>query len=374
MKAFVLGGCGAMGKAIVKDLLENPEVSSVIVGDIDFVKAKKFAREVDSPKVSVKKVDIEDLDGLVKAMKGSAVVANASWYEFNVEVMKAALQAGCHYVDLGGLYYVTKKQLRLDKPFKKAGLTAILGMGASPGITNVLAGYGASKLDSVDEVHIRTGARGGGGFAYSAKTILDEVTMNPVVFENGEFREVEPLSGKERYRLPSPVEEVDGFYSIHSELATLPFTMKGVRTVTFRVGFSPALLQKVNVLSEVGLLSENPISIKGLKISPKDFLYRHLATLTAPPSLDEFKSLQVEVIGKKDGETKKLVFETVVKSSEKWGLRATAIWTGVPAAIAAHWLGAGKIPTKGVVPPEVGIEPEGFIAELSKRDIPIYQR
>ncbi len=374
MKAFVLGGCGAMGKAIVRDLLENPEMSGVVVADIDLTKAKRFAKEVGSPKISVKKVDIKDFEGLVKAMKGATVVANASWYEFNVEVMKAALQAGCHYVDLGGLYHVTKKQLKLDKAFQKAGLTAILGIGASPGITNVLAGYGASKLDSVDEIHIRTGAKGGGGFAYSAKTILDEVTMNPVVFENGEFREVEPLSGKERYRLPSPVEEVDGFYSIHSELATLPFTMKGVRTVTFRVGFSPALLQKVNVLSEVGLLSKNPISIKGLKISPKDFLYSHLATLTAPPSLDEFKSLQVEVIGKKNGETKRWVFETVVKSSEKWGLRATAIWTGVPAAIVAHWLGAGKIRTKGVVPPEVGIEPEAFIAELSKRDIPIYHR
>jgi lysine 6-dehydrogenase len=373
MKVLVLGGCGAMGKAIVRDLAENPEVDEIVIVDIDLSKARAYAKEIGSQKISAKKVDIRKPQELVRTLKGTNVVANASWYEFNLEVMRAALKARSHYVDLGGLYHITKKQLKLDKDFKKAGITAILGIGASPGITNVLAGYGASKLDSVEEVHIRTGAKGGGGFAYSAKTILDEVTMNPVVFENGDFKEVEPLSGKEHYQLPSPVDEVDGFYSIHSELATLPFTMKGIRTVTFRVGFSPTLLQKVNVLLELGLLNKNPIAIKGVKITPRDFVYNYLTSLTAPPSLDEVKSLQVEVTGKKDGERRRFVFETVVKSSEKWNLRATAVWTGVPAAIAAHWLGKGKIGIKGVVPPEVGIEPEAFIAELAKRDIIISQ-
>jgi saccharopine dehydrogenase (NAD+, L-lysine-forming) len=374
MKVLVLGGGGAMARAIAKDLSENPDVHDIIVGDIDLGKAKDAEKEIGSQKVSAKKVDILNHSELVKALKGVNVVANSSWYELNAEVMKAALETGSHYVDLGGLYYVTQKQMKLDKAFKKAGITAILGIGASPGMTNVLAGYGASKLDSVDEVHIRTGAKGGGGFAYSARTILDEVTMNPVIFENGEFKKVEPLSGKERYRLPSPVDEVEGFYSIHSELATLPLTIKGVKTVTFRVGFSSALVQKVNVLLELGLLRKEPIKMQGMKISPKDFLYAYLTTLKAPPSLDEFKSLQVEVVGKKGGETKKLLYTTLVKSSEKWNLRATAIWTGVPAAIATHWLGTGKIGTKGVLPPEVGIDPEGFIAELAKRDIVIYER
>jgi saccharopine dehydrogenase (NAD+, L-lysine-forming) len=363
-----------MGRAIVKDLAENPEVGQIVVGDVDLGKARAFIKELRSDKVSAKKVDVTKHRDLVKALQGVDVVANATWYEFNVDVMKACLKTHSHYLDLGGLYHVTKKQLKLDKAFKKAGITAVLGIGASPGITNVLAGYGASKLDSVDEVNIRTGAKGGEGFAYSAKTILDEVTMNPVVFENGEFKVVEPLSGKEHYRLPPPVDEVDGVYSIHSELVTLPFTIRGIKTVTFRVGFSPALIQKVTVLLELGLLNKRSVSIGKAKISPKDFLYTHLTTLTAPLSLDEFKSLQVEVIGKKDGESKKLIFETVVKSSEKWHLRATAIWTGVPAAMTAHWLGAGKITAKGAVAPEVAISPEPFIAELAKREIHITQR
>jgi lysine 6-dehydrogenase len=184
-----------MGRAIVRDLAENPEVGQIVVGDVDLGKTRTFVKELRSDKVSAKKVDVTKHRDLVKALQGVDVVANATWYEFNVEVMKACLKTHSHYLDLGGLYHVTKKQLKLDKAFKKAGITAVLGIGASPGITNVLAGYGASKLDSVDEVNIRTGAKGGGGFAYSARTILDEVTMNPVIFENGEFRIVEPLSG-----------------------------------------------------------------------------------------------------------------------------------------------------------------------------------
>lgn len=373
MKVLVIGGCGAMGRAIVRDLNENPEVDGIVIADIDLTKARGYAEEVGSKKISVKKVDIQNQDQLVNACRGVHVVANASWYEFNLEVMKAALKAKSHYLDLGGLYHITKKQLRLDKEFKKAGITAILGMGASPGITNVLAGYGASKLDSVEEVHIRTGAKGGGGFAYSAKTILDEVTMNPIIFEKGKFKEMDPLSGKERYHLPSPVDDVEGFYSIHSELATLPFTLKGVKTVTFRVGFSPSLLQKVNVLLELGLLNTAKIQMKGVKLSPKDFLYSYLGTITAPPSMDEFKALQVEVIGKKERTIKKLVFETVVKSSKQWDLRATAVWTGVPAAITAFWLGKEKISMKGVLAPEIALDAEAFMKDLAQRDIRITQ-
>jgi saccharopine dehydrogenase (NAD+, L-lysine-forming) len=311
---------------------------------------------------------------LVSIIKESQVLVNASWYEYNFQVMKAALEVRTHYLDLGGLYYMTKKQLDLHEDFKKAKITAILGIGASPGITNVLAGYGATQLDQVDEIHIRTGSKGGGGFAYSAKTILDEVTMNPILFENGVFREVEPLSGKETYRLPQPIDEVQGFHSIHSELATLPFTVQGVRAVTFRVAFSPSLLKKLETVFDLGLFDTKPISVKGISVSPRDFLYTLVSTLTPPPSLEEWKGLQVEVIGKKKGQKKCLIFETVVKSHERWKLRATAVWTGIPAAIAAHMLGSGEVKLKGVFAPETALDSESFIAALGQREIKITMR
>ena len=180
----------------------------------------------------------------------------------------------------------------------------------------MLAGYGASKLDSVDEVNIRTSGRG------RRIRLFRKNDPRRSDYEPGHFRKRRiqncrtSFTRRERCRLPSPVDEVDGVYSIHSELATLPFTIKGVKTVTFRVGFSPSLIQKVNVLLELGLLSKKSVSIGKAKISPKDFLYTHLTTLTAPPSLDEFKSLQVEVIGKKNGESKKLILKPLSNRQE----------------------------------------------------------
>lgn len=59
------------------------------------------------------------------------------------------MEAGVHYTDLGGLFHYTRKQLALKDEFRKKNLTAVLGSGITPGITNVMAAYAASKLDTV---------------------------------------------------------------------------------------------------------------------------------------------------------------------------------------------------------------------------------
>ncbi len=119
--------------------------------------------------------------------------------------MKVCMVGCAHYLDLGGLYHVTFDQLNLKEDFKQAGITAVLGIGASPGMVNVRVGKAAEMLDSIEEVNIKTGAQGGAkGFAYSAKTIIDEVTMRPAVFRNKKMEFVEPLLSREKYVLPEP--------------------------------------------------------------------------------------------------------------------------------------------------------------------------
>ncbi len=247
-------------------------------------------------------LDATDPDALVDAISGHDAVANALPYAFNLDVMDACLAAKTHYLDLGGLYHTTREQLRLDDEFDAANRTAVLGMGASPGLTNVAAAKGASELDRVTEVHIRTGTRGGEGFAYSAKTILNELTENPVRYENGELVQVEPLSGRETYTLPDPVGEVAGVFSIHSELATMPFTFPGVETVDFRVAFSPELLDICDALVTLGLTSEEEIEFEGVTITPRAFLDWYLGQRPPPEAVEEWKSFRVDVVGELDGE------------------------------------------------------------------------
>src|SRR5437870_10652976 len=91
-------------------------------------------------------LDARDPGSLARALEGADVVVNAADYRLNLAVMRGALTAGAHYVDLGGLFHVTLKQLELDEEFREAGLTAILGMGSAPGKTNLLAAAGARRL------------------------------------------------------------------------------------------------------------------------------------------------------------------------------------------------------------------------------------
>lgn len=372
MKVTALGGCGAMGRATSWELAENDDVDELVVADADLEAAEAFAEELPG-EVGVVQVDVTDHDALVETIADSDVVANALPYAFNLAVMEACLEGASHYLDLGGLYHTTKDQLELDDAFEEAGLTAVLGIGASPGLTNVATAKGASRLDAVESIHIRTGAKGGSeGFAYSAKTILDELTMEPIVFEDGEFRTLDPLSGRETYRMPDPVGEVEGFHSIHSELATMPYTFEGVRDVDFRVAFSPDLVASCDVLIDLDLTSEEPVEFKGVETSPREFLDWHLDRQPTPGPAEEWKSFRVDVEGTEDGKPAHYRYSVVVESRlDDWGLKATAVWTGVPMGIAAAALGRGEALDTGAKPPEELLDPDTFIAALSERDIVI---
>lgn len=375
MRIMVIGGCGAMGRAMVRDLLDKPDVSEIVIADNDVKKGEDYVQSLGSKKVNFKQVDVRDHNKLVEILRGHSVVLNSTWIELYMPIFLAALEARVHYVDLGGLYYGTAKQLKYHDDFKKAGITAILCMGASPGMTNIAAAEGAKKFDEIEEIKIRTGAKGGKGFAYTPRTILDECMIKPVVFINGKHIEVEPLSGLEKYCLPDPVGEVEGFYSIHSETLTFPtYVNKGVKNVSFKVAFSSSLVSMLNMLKELGFFSKEPITIKGVQLSPREFLDIHLGSLPIIDIFDEYKAFCVELIGKREGKKNRWIYETVVRSNQQWGLKATAVWTGVPAAIAGYMLAKGEIKQAGVFPPEGVLNSSTFIAELAKRDIHINGR
>jgi len=90
------------------------------------------------------------------ALEGIDVVVNAASYRVNLDAMRACLEAGCHYLDLGGLYWMTGRQLELGDAFERAGLLALLGMGSSPGKTNVMAARAVRELggESPEEIRV----------------------------------------------------------------------------------------------------------------------------------------------------------------------------------------------------------------------------
>ncbi|MFQ6087079.1 MAG: saccharopine dehydrogenase family protein [Candidatus Bathyarchaeia archaeon] len=372
MKILALGGAGAMGTVTVRDLTESPDVSTVIVGDVSIERANQLKRLVGSEKLSVRRVDVSNRAGLVEAMKEADAVANATPYHLNIQTMKAAMEAGKNLTDLGGVYYTTLKQLELNEEAKEAGITVVLGCGLAPGITDILAKYGADKLDAVDEVHIKYGEVNltPAKYKWSFRTVLEEYTTGPVVYQNGEYRKLPPFSGKQIVKFPEPIGERTCCYGLYSGVATLPRTIgKGVKVVDCLMVHREEDEQRIKVLNEMGLTGNKAINFKGVKVSPREFLLR-----CAPPPDARAKDVAgaiVEVIGEKGGEKARCIYSLVHPYHEKYGVSALAYLTGVPLSIVSQMLAKGEIPQLGVLPPEVSVKPEPFFAELAKRGIKI---
>ena len=241
MKIVVLGA-GLMGRAVVYDLAVAREVKSIVVADFDRGRAHEVADKFGHGIARAAFADVRDTKHLAKLLHGSHAVVNCTQYNWNLDVMRAALAARVHYLDLGGLYHMTRKQFALDRDFRRIGKLAIPGMGGAPGITNVMARDLADSFDRVDSIKVfNAGAdeqRYDSPIAYSFSiaTILDELTMPPIHFVNGRYVKKEMLSEPEPGTFPAPIGKIVLRHSIHSELGTLAesFRKKGVREVFLR--------------------------------------------------------------------------------------------------------------------------------------------
>src|SRR5262245_27325322 len=146
----VLGGAGTIGRVIVRDLYQSNSKNQILVADFDEEAARKTAGAYRSNRVTHAFSDAHYLSRLAPVLRDQSVVINCTRHQYNLNVMEAALRSGVHYLDLGGLFVWTRRQLRFHRAFLDAGLTAILGMGCAPGLTNVMVAAAAAKLDRID--------------------------------------------------------------------------------------------------------------------------------------------------------------------------------------------------------------------------------
>jgi saccharopine dehydrogenase-like NADP-dependent oxidoreductase len=210
-------------------------------------------------------------------------------------------------------------------------------MGSAPGKTNLLAAAAVARLaEDPTSLEIwavtRDPAAEGHPFPapYSVRTLLDELSMSPVVVENGRAVEVEPLSGEAARDFPEPVGGAAGIYTLHSELATLPSAFPSLEHASFRLCLSPGLLEKLLALKE----DEAP-----------------------EPYEQSAASVAVHLI-EAEGEGSRVVGWSVTRGG-------SAKSTSEPAARAALELHEGRMPLEGVWAPEAAIpDPESFLALL----------
>jgi saccharopine dehydrogenase-like NADP-dependent oxidoreductase len=375
---IVLGGAGAMGRVTVRTLSEYDDVEQITLADYHEERAREVAAALRCPSIVVKQIDVTDEDALAHLLRGASVVLSAVDYIYNLPVLRACIRAKVHYADLGGLFHMSRTLMALDAEAKEAGITAVLGMGGTPGITNMLARLAVECLERVESIKVQLGCSDNTPSSaplvapYSIRTILDEFTKEPQVFQDGQWYAQAPLSGQEEIDFPPPVGRATAIYSLHSECATFPvsFQDKGIRYVSFKIAFPGDFMSKLKFLVDLGFGSSEPMTVRGVKVVPREvlatLLERFPAERAEPQDCDV---LRVVVEGESGGQRQQIINQMIVLPYRRWGISAGAFDTGMPLGVVGHMLASGEISERGAMGPERCVPVAPFFAALERYDL-----
>lgn len=385
MKKIVsLGGAGHIGAGGVRQLVKRfPDIEAVIA-DYNLDAAQSLVAELGG-NTSAVKVDARDAGSLVNIMKTADAVINyvGPYYLFGEPIVKAAIEAKTPMVDVCDDGDATARMLEHDQEARDAGVPIVVGLGATPGITNLMAAEGASKLDRVDDIHTAW-AWTGVDPKMTGRAIIDHffhaISGSITTYRDGQWVEIPALSVSRSMEFSAPVGLFDVKEVGHPEPVTIPRYIKGVKNVTNNGGVWPARFTELAFfLKSIGLPELTEIMVNEHKVAARDVA---TAIVMALPSMasdvvesmveetvnlyGEFGvqgvALRVDVIGEKDGKPAQYSYRGCHKEAD--------LLTALPAVLGAVMILDGKIKTNGVCAPEGIVDSKAFF-DLLKEDVPV---
>lgn len=375
MRAVIIGA-GRMAEAVLRDFATHGPFDEVTVADVDAARAEELARARGGGLARAVAVDAGDEEAAARVIAGHDVCASAAPYRYNLTLARAAIAAGAHFVDMGGNNDVVAAELALDGDAKAAGVTVVPDMGLAPGMTNVLAAALISGFDDVRDVHLRVGGLPrdpqpplGYALVFSVYGLINEYAEPCLILKDGDVATAPPLTGVEELEFP-PLGRLEAFHTSGGS-STLPHTYRGlVRELDYKTIRYPGHSAAVKPLFDLGLASEEEVSVGGVRFKPRDVLAERLASVL-PEGEDDVVLVRCWAAGTARGEEKAASLELVDYADAASGLTAMQRTTGFPVAVAAATLASGGVKKADAVPPEVAFEPGPFIAALRERGLDI---
>ena len=374
-------GCGITGLVCAEQLERNPKVDELVLADAKTDAAEAMAARIKSGKISTAKVNGTDPRDLKRLLKGKDIVVSSMPWQLNRQVLDTAIDLGIDYVDFCLPVESMEDFEKVRSECRDAGITALTSTGEDPGISDVFAVHGASKLDVAEEAHVKDGdsgvAEGYDFFSlWSPIDLLEEVTVPAAIFKNGKMTYVPPLSRREVYDFPPPLGPLPVYNTNHEETYLMPRFIKGIKHADFQIAIDDNFAKTANMLRKMGLHSLKEVDVKGVKVRPLDVV---VALLPRPVDLagkvKGYACIMVEVVGLKGRERTKVKTWTMMsheKAFELCGSNATGYLVGVGGAVATEMLIAGEVREKGLVVPEQ-LPPDKFIARLPSKGLVVKQ-
>ncbi len=385
MKVLALGGSGDMGRMAVAVLLESKQVSLITVADKNLERVNHFVGLVDSDKLTAAEIDVTEKAKLVDLIGSHDIVMNTvgPYYKFGTMVMKAVIQAKKPYVGICDDWKPTLDLLGMNEQAKKAGITAVIGIGASPGITNLMAVLACSKLDKVDNLITAWGYGPEEGVGSKPKyfieprmfykkfkdmpTIANAATMHLFyetveeipTYSNGKFVDIKPLTDADPLQFPG-FKDTYVCHIGHPEPVTLPRVLNA-NSVSNLMYMGKTITEIIRKYTQQISKKELTVSEASIKFGEEvrdvtrnqQFIEEYLAM---PPGLSAIAT------GLRNGKRVKIA---IGNHHVPFGQMAGV--TSVPLAIAAEMVLNGEITEKGILTPEEAIsEPMTFFDKYAK--------
>ncbi len=379
MKMLVLGA-GLQGSACALDLLRDPEVTQVTVADIHPEGMPRFLARLDDPRLTPLTLDVTDHTAVLAAMRGHVAVMSAIPYYFNGAMAKLAVEAGCHFADLGGNTDIVMEQRKLDSEAHDKGLSIIPDSGLAPGMVNILAAEGIRRLDRADSVRIFVGGLPqhpepplNYQIVYSLEGALDYYTTPSWVLRDGKLAQVDALSEVEPVEFPRPLGTLEAFHT-GGGISTMPFTWEGkVREMEYKTLRYPGHAAIMRPIRDLGLLDLDPVMVKGSKVVPRDEFIAVVSPKLTKPEGHDLVALRVAVKGVKHNKPHGTVFDLIDYYDDANHVSAMMRTTGYSLAITGLIQARRQVIRFGVTTPDEGMPFDRYVAGLNARGIAIHE-
>ena len=377
MRMLVLGR-GLQGSACAYDLLQNPDVTEVRLADLHVDHLPEFLAPYSGKRLIPTRLDVRDADATRAGMRECVAVMSAIPYYFNFELARLAVEAGVHFCDLGGNTEIVFQQKELEGRARAAGVTVIPDCGLAPGMVNILAQYGISRLDHVTSVKIFVGGLPqypepplNYQIVYSLEGVLDYYTTLSWVLRDGKRHQVKALSEREPISFPAPVGVLEAFHTAGG-LSTLAFRYEGkIPTMEYKTLRYPGHAHIMEAIRDLGLLDLTPVDVKGMKVIPRDVVVSVVGPRLTKPLGKDLVALRVIVEGTKDDAPARLGWELLDYFDTARGISAMERTTGYSLSITGQMQARREITPPGVHTPDECMPAAKYIAELAKRGVNI---
>lgn len=385
MSRVLIIGAGGVGRVVTHKCAQLPEIfSDIWLASRTVSKCDTIAAEIET-EIKTASVDADntnELITLIEKIKPKLVINVALPYQ-DLTIMDACLATGVDYLDtanyepLDEAKFEYKWQWDYQDRFKEAGLMALLGSGFDPGVTNVFCAYAQKHyFDTIDYIDILDANAGDHGHPFATnfnpEINIREITANGRYWENGEWKETEPLSVKNAFDFPV-IGTKDAYLMYHEELESLTQNIRGLKRIRFWMTFSEQYITHLRVLENVGMTRIDPVLYEGKEIVPLQFLK---AVLPDPASLGERTKgktcIGCIITGQKDGTPKTIYIYNICDHEacyEEVKSQAISYTTGVPAMIGAKQILSGNWKKQGVWNIEQ-LDPDAFMEDLNQNGLP----